>query len=200
MTRLYHNYQLRINSLSVFFLLISIGILTKLFFIQSIKSSAHKTNTHKAGIVERFEKGNRGLIIDRNGEILAETIQKYTFWSNTEKDVDKEKIINIFSQELLKPKEKYENLLSKNKSYIKIADGLLYSECKNILNEINDISTSVSSVASTLCGTALFAAGLEDDGLPNGILKVIKDGSDSNSPSDILNNIKSSNGGLFDTV
>jgi len=79
MTRLYHNYQLRINSLSVFFLLISIGILTKLFFIQSIKSSTHKTNTHKAGIVERFEKGNRGLIIDRNGEILAETIRNILF-------------------------------------------------------------------------------------------------------------------------
>ena len=149
MTRLYHNYQLRINFLSVFFLLISIGILTKLFFIQSIKSSTHKTNTHKAGIVERFEKGNRGLIIDRNGEILAETIQKYTFWSNTEKDVDKEKIINIFSQELLKPKEKYENLLSKNKSYIKIADGLLYSECKNILNEINDIRGLYCDISSS---------------------------------------------------
>ena len=113
MTRLYHNYQLRINAISVFFLFIGIGILTKLFFIQSIKSSAHKTNTHKAGIVERYEKGNRGLIIDRNGEILAETIQKYTFWTNTKKDVEKEKIIDIFLKEALGSEEKYENILSK---------------------------------------------------------------------------------------
>ena len=149
MTRLYHNYQLRINAISVFFLFIGIGILTKLFFIQSIKSSAHKTNTHKAGIVERYEKGNRGLIIDRNGEILAETIQKYTFWTNTKKDIEKEKIIDIFSKEALGSEEKYENILSKKKSYIKIADGLLYSECEKILNEINNIKGLYCDISSS---------------------------------------------------
>jgi len=128
--------------------MISVVVLTKLLFIQSIKASLHKDNTLKAGVVKRYEKGNRGLIIDRNGEILAQTIQKYTFWVNTNNFFDKEQIVEIFSQEMLEPKEKYEKLLSEKKSYIRLAYGLLHSECSNILNRINDVKGLYCDVSS----------------------------------------------------
>ena len=56
MTRLYANYKKRIHFVSTFFILISIGILAKLFFIQSITADLHKMNTYKAGIVKKVEK------------------------------------------------------------------------------------------------------------------------------------------------
>ena len=130
------------------FFMISVVVLTKLLFIQSVKASLHKKNTLKAGIVKRYEKGSRGLIIDRNGEILAQTIQKYTFWVNTNNFFDKEQIVEIFSKEMLEPKEKYEKLLSTKKSYIRLAYGLLHSECSNILNKINDIKGLYCDVSS----------------------------------------------------
>ncbi len=148
MTRLYNNHYVRINIISICFFMISVVVLTKLLFIQSIKASLHKDNTLKAGVVKRYEKGNRGLIIDRNGEILAQTIQKYTFWVNTNNFFDKEQIVEIFSQEMLEPKEKYEKLLSEKKSYIRLAYGLLHSECSNILNRINDVKGLYCDVSS----------------------------------------------------
>ena len=93
MTRLYNNHHVRINIISMCFFMISVVVLTKLLFIQSVKASLHKKNTLKAGIVKRYEKGSRGLIIDRNGEILAQTIQKYTFCFNTNNFFDKEQIV-----------------------------------------------------------------------------------------------------------
>ena len=134
MTRLYNNHYVRINIISICFFMISVVVLTKLLFIQSIKAS--------------LQKGNRGRIIDRNGEILAQTIQKYTFWVNTNNFFDKEQIVEIFSQEMLEPKEKYEKLLSEKKSYIRLAYGLLHSECSNILNRINDVKGLYCDVSS----------------------------------------------------
>ena len=148
MTRLYNNHHVRINIISMCFFMISVVVLTKLLFIQSVKASLYKKNTLKAGIVKRYEKGSRGLIIDRNGEILAQTIQKYTFWVNTNNFFDKEQIVEIFSKEMLEPKEKYEKLLSTKKSYIRLAYGLLHSECSNILNKINDIKGLYCDVSS----------------------------------------------------
>ena len=55
----------------------------------------------------------------------------------------------------------------------------------------------MSSAVSIDCATALFNPLLNTPGLPHGILKEIKAGSDSNWPSPILYRIKSSSG-IFD--
>ena len=82
-----------------------------MFFIQSFKAAELKGNTHKIGLTERSIQGNRGQIYDRNGDILAESVHKYTFWVNTIEDCEKEKIIELFSSEFNQPKNNYRQLL-----------------------------------------------------------------------------------------
>ena len=83
MTRLYHIHQNRMRLVSILFLLINISILSRMFFIQSFKAAELRSNTREIGLTERSVQGNRGHIYDRNEEILAETVHKYTFWVNT---------------------------------------------------------------------------------------------------------------------
>ena len=78
--------------------------------IQLFQSSGYKKITHNAGFTERSIKGTRGQIFDRNGQILAETIKTYTFWVNTNKEIDKKHIANLFSNTLNTPSNYYNQL------------------------------------------------------------------------------------------
>ncbi|SVD87038.1 uncharacterized protein METZ01_LOCUS439892, partial [marine metagenome] len=137
--RLYSIYHIRIRFVYIFFFVFSTAILGKMFYIQTIQSEGYRQKTHAAGIVERPVKGFRGTIYDRNGQTLAETIKTYTFWVNTHKEVDKERIIDLFSKVFNRSIEDYRKLLSQNKSYIKLAQGKFESQCKSILYELKDI-------------------------------------------------------------
>ena len=111
-----------------------------MFYIQTIQSEGYRQKTHTAGIIERPVKGFRGTIYDRNGQTLAETIKTYTFWVNTHKEeVDKERIIELFSKVFNRSIEDYQQLLSQNKNYIKLAQDKFESQCKSILYELKDI-------------------------------------------------------------
>ena len=90
MTRLYHIHKYRIRIISLLFLIINISILSRMLFIQSFKAAELRSNMHKIGITSRSVQGDRGHIYDRNGEVLAETINKYTFWANTKDNIEKE--------------------------------------------------------------------------------------------------------------
>ncbi len=125
--------------ISFLFLFINISILSRMFFIQSFKAAELRSNTHEIGITKRSVQGNRGHIYDRNGEILAETVHKYTFWVNTLEDFEKENIIELFSSEFNQPADFYRKLLINNKPYIRLAHNLLRTQCANILSQIKDI-------------------------------------------------------------
>ena len=139
MTRLYSSHQTRIRIVSLLFFISSTAILGKMFFIQSFQASNYREKTRLAGITERSIKGHRGQISDRNGQVLAETVKTYTFWVNTYKEVDKETLEYLFSQVLHQPPAIYHQLLSQNKNYIILAQGLLQSQCQPILNQLKDI-------------------------------------------------------------
>ena len=96
MTRLYQQYQGRIRFVAFSFLFLNLGILGKLFFIQSIKSSEYGWTAIREGRIELTVDGRRGTIYDRDGGVLAETIHKYTFWANTFEQFDKDEIIHLF--------------------------------------------------------------------------------------------------------
>ena len=140
MSRLYEKHQPRIKLISIIFSLFYILILSKTFFIQSFKSAELKSNTYKTAFIEKSFKGSRGKIYARNGEILAETINKYTFWANTNKEIEKKEIIDLFSNELDKTKEEIKKILIPKKSYIKLADNLLRTESLAILSKIKNIN------------------------------------------------------------
>ena len=110
-----------------------------MFFIQSFKSKEYQDITNEIGYTEKSIQGYRGRIFDRKGEVLAETINKYTFWVNTQKEFDKEKIIELFSKEFNRPDDYYRNLISRKKFYIKLSSGLLRTQSSNILSDIKNI-------------------------------------------------------------
>ena len=139
MTRLYLLHQNRVRMVSLLFLLINILILSRMLFIQSFKSAELRRNTHNIGLTERSVKGSRGHIYDRNGEVLAESIHRYTFWVNSQEDFEKEKIVELFSSELNQPENGYRQLLKQNKPYIRLVNGLLRTECTQILAQLKNI-------------------------------------------------------------
>ncbi len=138
MTRLYSLYQLRVRFISALFFICSLAILGKMFYIQTFQASNLRQITMDAGFTERLVKGHRGHISDRNGQILAETVKTYTFWVNTQKDVDRDAIATLFSTTFNQPLDIYQNLLSKRKKYIPLTKALNRSQCLPILEKLKE--------------------------------------------------------------
>ena len=138
MTRLYSLYQLRVRFISALFFICSLAILGKMFYIQTFQASNLRQITMDAGFAERLVKGYRGHISDRNGQILAETVKTYTFWVNTQKDVDRDAIATLFSTTFNQPLDIYQNLLSKRKKYIPLTKALNRSQCLPILEKLKE--------------------------------------------------------------
>ena len=138
MTRLYSLYQLRVRFISALFFICSLAILGKMFYIQTFQASNLRQITMDAGFTERLVKGYRGHISDRNGQILAETVKTYTFWVNTQKDVDRDAIATLFSTTFNQPLDIYQNLLSKRKKYIPLTKALNRSQCLPILEKLKE--------------------------------------------------------------
>ncbi len=138
MTRLYSLYQFRVRFISALFFICSLAILGKMFYIQTFQASNLRQITMDAGFTERLVKGHRGHISDRNGQILAETVKTYTFWVNTQKDVDRDVIAALFSTTFNQPLDIYQNLLSKRKKYIPLTKALNRSQCLPILEKLKE--------------------------------------------------------------
>ena len=138
MTRLYSLYQLRVRFISTLFFICSIVILGKMLYVQSFQAADLREITLDAGFYERSVKGSRGNISDRNGQILAETVKTYTFWVNTQKDVDVDAITTLFSTTFNQPLDIYQNLLSKRKKYVPRTKALNRTQCLPILEKLKE--------------------------------------------------------------
>ena len=149
MTRLFNLYRFKFNFISIIFIIISFSILSKLFFIQTFQSSDLRQKTLEAGYIDIPKKGSRGKILDRNGQVLAETVKTYTFYANTEKDADIDAIAELFSSTFKKTKQQYSKILSKNKSYIPLSRPLKIAECENILEKLKDIAGLYCNITLT---------------------------------------------------
>ena len=139
MARLFNLYKLKFNLTSSIFILISVILLSKFFFIQTFRSSNLRKATLEAGYIEIAKKGERGKIIDRNGEVLAQTVKTYTFYANTKNNADVDEIAELFSITFKKSKEYYKKLLSHKKSYIPLSKPLKIAESEPILEKLKDL-------------------------------------------------------------
>ena len=103
MRKFFQLYSRNINRLSIGIYLFSLILLFKIFNIQIINKDTFKKIVENKGykIINRY--GLRGDITDKNNKILSQTISKYTFWINTNKSFEKDKIINLFSKNFNKP-------------------------------------------------------------------------------------------------
>ena len=114
MRKFFQLYSRNINRLSIGIYLFSLILLFKIFNIQIINKDTFKKIVENKGykIINRY--GLRGDITDKNNKILSQTISKYTFWINTNKSFEKDKIINLFSKNFNKPDSIYKNILNKS--------------------------------------------------------------------------------------
>ena len=140
MRKFFQLYSRNINRLSIGIYLLSLILLLKIFNIQIINKDTFKKIVENKGYKTINRYGLRGDIIDRNNKILSQTISKYTFWINTNKSFEKNKIINLFSKNFNKPDSVYKKILSKKSNYVVIEKNILFKDCNNIIKEIKNIN------------------------------------------------------------
>ena len=140
MRKFFQLYSRNINRLSIGIYLFSLILLFKIFNIQIINKDTFKKIVENKGYKTINRYGLRGDITDKNNKILSQTISKYTFWINTNKSFEKDKIINLFSKNFNKPDSIYKNILNKKSKYVAIEKNVLFKDCVNIIKEIKNIN------------------------------------------------------------
>jgi len=140
MRKFFQLYSRNINRLSIGIYLFSLILLFKIFNIQIVNKDTFKKIVENKGYKTINRYGLRGDITDKNNKILSQTISKYTFWINTNKSFEKNKIINLFSKNFNKPDSIYKNKLSKKSNYVVIEKNIFFKDCNNIIKEIKNIN------------------------------------------------------------
>jgi stage V sporulation protein D (sporulation-specific penicillin-binding protein) len=141
MSRLYIKHEKRFNVLKNTILCLSLFILANFFLIQIIQSNSFKNEITIKTKSYKYNKGHRGNIYDRNGNLLAYSIQKCLIWINASETSinDKNKIIDLLSNELSYPKSKYKDLLINDSKYLVIEKDLIVHDNKVLIEKIKNI-------------------------------------------------------------
>ena len=139
MRKFFQLYSRNINRLSIGIYLFSLILILNFFKIQIIEKNTFKEHVNKIGFKVVNKYGKRGEILDKNKNILSQTITKYTFWVNTNKRYNSESISKLFSNNFNKPDSIYKAKLNKKSNYVIIEKNILHSDCRNILKEVNKI-------------------------------------------------------------
>ena len=134
MRKFFEQYSKRINYLNVLIIIINVLIIIRFLNVQVINNDNYKKNALNKGQREKTIYGERGKITDINGNSLALTISKYDFWINTNQTFEKDKIINLLSDNFNKPTEFYEQKINKKSNYVVLERDKLYQNCSKILN------------------------------------------------------------------
>ena len=114
----FEEYSKRIKRINFLILCFSFFLIANFFTIQLTKNSKLESIISKHGYKTKNVIGQRGKILDRNNKEIATSINKYTFWVNTNKKYDKNLIIDIFSNVFNKDKEQYNDILTKKNNYV----------------------------------------------------------------------------------
>ena len=132
-------YSKRMNRMTTILFMILIIILTGYGKIQLLNQPELKNIVEKHAYKNKIIIGNRGKILDTNNKELATTINKYTFWVNTEKQYDEQKIIDLFSEKFNKNPDFYIDKLKKESRYVVLEKNISDSKASEILNKIKKI-------------------------------------------------------------
>ena len=113
MRKFFQIYSNRINNLTLCIFSFSIILLSFFFKIQIIHKDEIKKTVHNKGYREIDVYGKRGQILDIKSRKLSESINKYSFWINTNKNFNLKSIVEEFSLNFNKPESFYLNILNK---------------------------------------------------------------------------------------
>ena len=132
-------YSKRMNRMTAILFMILIIILTGYGKIQLLNQPELKNIVEKHAYKNKTIIGNRGKILDANNKELATTINRYTFWVNTEKQYDEQKIIDLFSEAFNKNPDFYIDKLKKESRYVVLEKNICESKASEILYKIKKI-------------------------------------------------------------
>ena len=136
--RIYQKYKKRLDTFYFLIFLFTIILLFNFFTIQVLFSSSYKDEISIKTKTYKLNKGNRGSIFDRNHNLLAYPIEKCRFWVNSNKNIDKQAVIDLFSKYLDDSLIKKDFFNTKSDRLI-IIDDLIVSENQYLINESKSI-------------------------------------------------------------
>ena len=134
MTIFYQKYRNRIKIIFAFFSFLTILILGKLFYIHIIQNQYYEELVNSKFLKSKVIEGSRGQIFDRNGNSLAKNKTVFSFLLNTEQKYDRDKILNLFSENFKKSKNYYEEILEKKSNGVVLERNIPFSDCNVIVN------------------------------------------------------------------
>jgi len=130
----FEQYSKRIAKINFFLICIAIFIIGIFMSIQLIENPKLESIINKHGYRTENIVGQRGKILDRNNNEIVTSVNKYTFWVNTNHEHNKERIINIFSSSFKKEKEYYNNILNNKSNYNVLEKNITETSAALIIN------------------------------------------------------------------
>ena len=141
-SRLYQKYRKRLNIFNGSIVLFTIILIFHFFLVQVFFSHAYTNEISNRTKILRLNKGQRGSIFDRNNNLLAYSIEKCRFWINTNNGItDKEKILNLFSNNLNQNKQLEEKILNQKSNYLVLVDDLITYEYDDLIQKSKSIKS-----------------------------------------------------------
>ncbi len=139
MTSMYSQYQSRIQLIILIIFFTCFILLAKIFSIQIINKNLYTKIVTENTVKEIVKKGDRGLILSRDNEVLAETTKKYTFWVNTYRDNNEDLIISTLSELFQQQPDFYREKFKKEASYVMLEKNIPQFIALPLLNNIKNI-------------------------------------------------------------
>ena len=139
--RLYQKYKKRLNSFNIVMASLTLILLFNFFAVQVIFSNSYKSEISNKTKTYKINKGKRGSIFDRNNNLLAYPIQKCRFWVNTNNNLNKNEILDFFSNYLNEKLPFDENILDKKSNYLVLIDNLISYENSALIEKSKSIKS-----------------------------------------------------------
>ncbi|MBL7958936.1 transpeptidase family protein [bacterium] len=110
----------RLRTIAVFFVLLAIGVVIRLFMIQMVNTSTYQLLAKRQYERRVTLDAERGVIYDRNMNKIAVNLINYSFAADPSfmKETDKDKVAENFASVFKKPKSEYRKLLSKSTAFV----------------------------------------------------------------------------------
>lgn len=120
----------RLRTLAIFFLICFCAVLARLFYIQVLRSGEYKERARRQYEAKVELRPSRGIVIDRNGKVLATTVQSVSYAVDPKMIENKSKITRELSDVSGIPQPMLLKKISDNadKNYTWLARGLSIHE------------------------------------------------------------------------
>ena len=139
--RLYGKYKKRLNIFSAIIFSLTLFLVFNFFIVQVLFSKSYKDEILNRTKSYQIKKGKRGSIFDRNNEVLASSTEKCRLWINSNSNINKNEIIDLFSSIPNSKISLKENFLNQKKNYLTLAEDLVVYDNQDLIEKSKSIKS-----------------------------------------------------------